>query len=146
MNAKNRFILKPYLIYMISIPFVILIGVLYRDLVIDINIKDTMFMMSFDHFTFFIVALFAGISFCYWLLLRFNVKLSYWLNLIHVLLTIGGLMAMFYALSFTGHDFQDLLSKNKIFLLSIVIMIFGQLILLINGCIGMWKKYVRTAD
>ena len=143
----NKLIENPYLIFLLSIPLIMLIGILSGEADLDINVHDTYYVISYLHLAILISILFAIISIGYWIMLKTNRKLSKWFNLTHIILTIGGLISLF-GISILPSDsnydsssliFDDLAMESLLRTLIILLMIFGQLIYIINLIIGIFR-------
>ena len=91
MNIFNN---KPHLIFWLSIPLIILIGILSGTETMDVNVHDTYFVFTKYHLSILISTLFGIIGFGYWIMKKANRKLSKWLNWIHITLTFGSLLIM----------------------------------------------------
>ena len=142
-------IYKPHLIFLLSIPILLLIGIFSRNEMLDINIHDTYFVFSQIDLIILISILFGIIGLGYWLLLKANRKLSKWLNLIHISLTFGGILliwilAQFFRESIMEYDFNNNLTL-AIYLTTLFI-IFGQIIYLINIINGIIRKQNKTSS
>ncbi len=139
---------KPHLVFFLSIPIIMLIGVLNGYSTLDINIHDTYFVVAHLHLAILISILFGIIGCTYWAIQKANGKLSKWLNLIHIVLTIGGLVAIFtvppllfaYNTESNFPLYDNLILKNLILISMFFLMMFGQLIYLINITIGIFRK------
>ena len=138
----NRFIKKPHFVFIIFISLLIPIGVLFENKSIDINIHDTMYVISLYFLSVIIAGLFVIVSLCYWLSDKLGLKLSYWLNLLHILLTIGFLIGLIYYL-IINNNFEYLLHIHKIQTISVILLIVGLLIFLINVFISIWNRFVK---
>ena len=140
---------RPHIVFLVSalITFVLVFN---ANGGIDINIHDTYFVISNYHFSALISLLFAIIGLIYWIVKKVNGKLSERLNLIHVVLTFGGIFLIlilneFFRKSIMEYDFNENLTM-VIYLIS-AIVIFGQIIFPINiitGIIKKWKKPVAN--
>ena len=144
----SRIINKPHLIFWISIPIIILIGILNRNEMLDVNIHDTYFVFSKTDLTIVISFLFAIIGLGYWIILKVNRRLSKWLNLIHITLTFGGILliwilAQLFRESIMEYDFNDNLTL-AIYLISLIAII-GQIIYPINIISGIIKNPNKTS-
>ena len=110
---------------------------------LDINIHDTYYIFSLTDLNILISVLFAIIGLGYWIMLKANRKLSKWLNLIHITLTFGGILliwilAQLFRESFMEYDFNNNLTL-AIYLITFIV-VFGQIIYLINIVRGLIKK------
>ena len=139
---------KPHLIFLLSIPIIILFGILNRNEMLDINVHDTYFVFSQIDLTILISILFGIIGIGYWIMLKANRKLSKWLNLIHITLTFGGILliwilAQLFRESIMEYNFNNNLTFG-IYLIALI-AIFGQLIYPINIISGIIKKRNKTS-
>lgn len=131
----SRIKTKPHQIFWISIPILILFGILYRNEMLNVNIYDTYFVFSKTDLAILIAILFAVIGLGYWIMLKFNIMLSKRLNLIHIILTFGGILiiwilAQLFREPVMESDFNNILTL-VIYLIAFL-TILGQLILPIN--------------
>ncbi len=139
---------KPHLIFLLSIPIIILFGILNRNEMLDINVHDTYFVFSQIDLTILISILFGIIGIGYWIMLKANRKLSKWLNLIHITLTFGGILliwilAQLFRESIMEYNFNNNLTFG-IYLIALI-AIFGQLIYPINIISGIIKNRNKTS-
>ena len=139
---------KPHLIFLFSIPIIILFGILNRNEILDINVHDTYFIFSPIDLTILISILFGIIGIGYWIMLKANRKLSKWLNLIHITLTFGGILliwilAQLFRESIMEYNFNNNLTFG-IYLIALIAF-FGQLIYPINIISGIIKKRNKTS-
>ena len=144
----NILIEKPHLTFLLSIPIIMLIGVLSGDTVLDINVHDTYYVIAYLHFAILISILFGIIGMGYWIMQKANRKLSKWLNWAHVGLTFGGTLTVWiltkcYRTEIMEYKFNNNLSL--IITLIVLLMIVGQLIFPINIIYGLLKKKNKTS-
>ncbi len=144
----SKLIEKPHLIFLFSIPIIILSGLLSSNGTLDINIHDTYFVFSQNHLTILISIFFGIIGFGYWAMLKNNRTLSHWLNLIHIVLTFGGLILIIYFLNqiveTNAHSKSDDFARNiqmemQIYFVALI-SLFGQIFYPINLIRGLTKK------
>ncbi len=108
---------------------------------LDINIHDTFYVFSLFDLNTLISISFGIIGLGYWIMLKANRKLSKWLNLIHIVLTFGGILLIWilsqlYRESIMEFDFNDNLTL-AIYSIALFAVI-GQIIypfIIINGFI-----------
>ena len=139
---------KPHLIFLLSIPIIMLIGILSEDAVLDINVHDTYYIIAYLHLATLISILFGIIGFGYWFVLKANGKLSKWLSLIHITLTFGGILliwilAQLFRESIMEYNFNNNLTL-AIYLIALI-AIFGQIIFPINIISGIIGKRNKTS-
>ena len=144
---------KPYLIFWISIPIIILIGFLSGTEPLDINLHDTYYVIEHGVISILISIIFGIIGLGYWILTKTNKRLSKWMNLIHIVLTIGGLLIIWVLLQlYREPETETLLSDfdfNKnlniaTFIITLIV-IFGQIVYPINIIRGIIKKQNKTS-
>ena len=119
------------------------IGILSGDAVLDINVRDTYYVIAYLHLAILISILFGIIGLGYWIMQKANRKLSKWLNWTHMGLTFGGtitvwIMTKFYRTEIMEYEFND--NLTSIITLIVLLMIVGQLIFPINIICGLLKK------
>ncbi|MBL1219203.1 MAG: hypothetical protein D8M59_17130 [Planctomycetes bacterium] len=138
-----RIIEKPHLIFFVAIPIIILLGIFSGENLLDINLHDTYYIISFVEISYLISLLFLFIGLCYWVIFKFNKTLLISLSKIHILFTIGGtILWWFSAFNF----FLDPKSFDVNFTMSVissileVIILIGQFCFLINILIGILGK------
>jgi heme/copper-type cytochrome/quinol oxidase subunit 1 len=143
----SRVINKPYLIIWLSIPLIMLSGFISSIDKLDVNIHDTYYVFSLFDLNTLISVLFGIIGLGYWIMLKVNGKLSKWLNLIHITLTIGGILiiwvlAQLFRQSKMEYDFNNNLTL-AIYSIAFII-IFGQIFYLINIIGGIISRTNKT--
>jgi len=114
---------------------------------ITINIHDTYYAISNHDLVVLLSILFGIIGLIYWITKKVNGKLSRRLNLIHIILTFGGIFLIlilneFFRKSIMEYDFNENLTM-LIYLIS-AIVIFGQIIFPINVIGGIIKNRNKT--
>tara|TARA_R110000765_G_scaffold37526_1_gene83084 strand:+ start:592 stop:1035 length:444 start_codon:yes stop_codon:yes gene_type:complete len=132
----NRQIMKkPHLIFWISIPVLVLIGFLNRKEMLDINIYDTYYVFSKTALIIMISALFGFMGLGYYLMLKAKRKLSRWLNLIHVALTVGGILTVWILTQLFRESIMEYQFNNNLTMaiyVLVIITIFAQILYPIN--------------
>ncbi|OHX63959.1 hypothetical protein [Flammeovirga pacifica] len=139
----NKLIKKPHLIFLLSIPIIMFIGILREESVLDINIHDTYFVIGYLPLSTLISMLFGIIGIGYWIMQKVNSQLSKWLYCTHVGLTFGGplmvwVVTKFYRTEIMDYEFN--INLTLIITLIVLVMILGQLIFPINIIYGLVKK------
>jgi len=131
---------KPYLFFWLLIPCIFLFGILNRDETVVINIQDTYFMLDTLMLVSLVSLFFGLIGFGYWIAIKANLKLSIWLNMTHILLTIGCLLII-WVLSLLvnepkahriGEDLDYNQNLDILMFNTFLISILGQLIYFAN--------------
>lgn len=143
----NKLIDKPHLIFLLTIPVLILIGFLSGDAVLGINVHDTYFVIAYFHLTILFSIIFSAIGLGYWVMQNANRKLSKWLSGIHIGLTFGGILFVFiltrlFKEDILEYEFNNLLTS--IITLIIIIITLGQIIFPINIINALLKKKNQT--
>lgn len=144
---------KPHLIFLILSPILFLVGYFNTKSTFDINIHDTYYVVENGLVPIGISVYFGIIGFGYWLILKFNGKLSKVLSIAHILVTIGGLLAIRILFElyrepkpeFLLSDYNFNEKLNMVILIISLVVIFGQIIYPINLFIGLMKRYQPLA-
>ena len=144
----NSLFKKPHLVFFLAIPIILLIGLLGGDSALDINIHDTYFVIAHPHIAILISIVFGIIGLGYWTTQRVGGQLSKWMSIIHIVLTFGGLLAIFIvpSLTFVSSNessfpvFDDLMVKNQILVYTVILMWLGQLLFLVNLILAFFRK------
>ena len=140
---------KAHLIFWLSIPAILFIGITNWNGLLDLNIHDTYYVIASPHVAFLISILFLLIGLGYWLMGSFNLPLSKWLTLIHMVITIDGSIIMWIASLVYTKPVQDpdnivyddsLATLNAIYVIGFMVILIGQLIFLINMGSGLLRK------
>lgn len=134
---------KPHLFFLLSIPIIMLIGILSGDAVLNINVHDTYYVIAHLHLATLISILFGIIGIGYWIMQKADKKLSKWLNWIHIGLIFGGTLIAWILTNFYRDEIMEYKFNNNLSLiitLIILLMIFGQLIFPINIISGLLKN------
>lgn len=134
---------KPHLIFFLSMPLIILNGILNKNKMLDMNVHDTYFVFSQLDLSTLISILFAITGIGYWIMLKTNRKLYKWLNLIHITLTFGGILliwilAQLFRESIMEYDYNNKLT-SAIYLIALI-SILGQIVYPINIISGIFRK------
>lgn len=134
---------KPHIIFLLSIPIVMLIGILSGDSAIDINVHDSYFVLGYLHLAIFISILFGIFGIGYWTVQKAKKKLSKSLNLIHIILNFGGtllilILAQLYRNGIMNYEFNN--NLTVILTLIGLAIIVGQVIFPINIIYALMKK------
>ncbi len=132
----------PHLIFLLSIPVLLLAGISSQKKMSTIQVLDTFYVFEQSFLIFFISILFGIIGLGYWLMIKANKKLSKRLNKIHIILTVGGilliwLLAQLFQLQY-GFEFKNYLTLMIYFLTTITVL--GQVIYLVNLGKGFLQK------
>ena len=144
----NKLIEKPHLIFLLAIPIIMLIGILSGNAMLDINVHDTYYVISYSHMAILISILFGIIGIGYWIMQKVDRKLSKWLNWTHIGLTFGGtlivwILTKFYRTEIIEYEFNN--NLTLIITSIILVMIIGQIIFPINMIYGLINKKNKTS-
>ncbi len=143
-----KVIRQPYLVFFGVIPILLLVGVLNRDFIVDINVHDTYYVISCYHLSMLHSIIFALIGLGYWLMYRAKRKLSKWLNLLHLVATIGGMLVFWVSPFVFDKEYKDpynvlldgLPTVDLIFIIVTLMIVFGQLLYVFNMILGIFRK------
>ncbi|WP_461149538.1 hypothetical protein [Spirosoma pulveris] len=112
---------KPYLISWLAIPILLLIGLLFRQHTVNVQLYDTYFVIANRHVALAGSALLLVLGFGYWLLQRTRKTPNGILTAFHLWLTIGVLLLLVLPI----FSRNDLISTQWLFE-SIVVLLLGQ--------------------
>lgn len=136
--------------YVLFLPFCLITFVISKFWFggITINIKDTYYAISNQDLSTLISILFGIIGGVYGVLEKLNVNLLKRLNLIHIVLTLGGVFLILmlnecFRKSIMEYNFNDNLTM-AIYLIATVV-ILGQIVFPINIIMGIIKKRNKTS-
>ena len=145
LNMNRRF----QLLFWFAIPVIIGIAAWHPNRALDIQMHDTYLVISAIHIGILWSAIFALIGFIYWVAIRLNMRLNYWLALIHFSLT------FLFSLAFLietvrpkeRYNSQDFQASQEYFqwtqtliTLAILSFLLAQILLLINLIIGFSRQ------
>lgn len=128
---------NPYLLFWLLIPVILLVGFFDKQ-ILSVSIHADYYVFSKRDLCILISYLLGILGLGYWLIKIAKRKLFIWLNFIHILTTIGGIVVFFITSFFYVDD--DLTSPNPVFVLIGLVMFFGQLFYLINLSFGIFRK------
>jgi hypothetical protein len=128
---------NPYLLFWLLIP-VILVAGFFDKQILSVSIHADYYVFSKSDLCILISYLLGILGLGYWFIKIAKRKLFKWLNFIHILTTIGGIIVLFITQFFFVDD--DLVSPNSVFVLTGLVMFFGQLFYLINLGFGIFRK------
>ncbi|WP_083823635.1 cbb3-type cytochrome c oxidase subunit I [Ochrovirga pacifica] len=116
-------------------------GIVIKKNAVDINIHDTYYVVTHINILKLIPLVFAIIGIIYWLLIKYNRKISNSLTLIHFVLTTLGCVILIYPKLFISNSEGILHSDiNEVMSFGFVVILFSQLVFLINIMIGILRK------
>ena len=145
----NRLTNNTHLLFLISIPILVLLNFIRQHEPLDISIHDTYYVIEQDHLLGFTSIILGLIGLGYWLIQRDNRKLNKWLTLIHCYITFGGLvLILFFSFLFIetnelskSDDFVHNLTLQELIVVVSLVTFIGQVLFLINLMIGLKKGH-----
>lgn len=126
---------KPYLLFLVTIPAILLIGFSNRDSVLDINLYDTYYIIGYAHLTTLLAILFGIVAIEYWVIHRLGLQISPWLKWIHIGSTLGGTLLVFILSQlFKGNSMEFEFNNSLTVLIAwiVLMVILEQIIFLIQ--------------
>lgn len=144
---------KPFILFLVLIPIIMIVGFINRKETLDINVHATYYVINNLHLAILISIFMIILAFGYFLSTIYSIPLINWMTISHVLITIFGIF-LIYVLFKTQLYFESkkntiesILKYSKIIkrinltLFSILgITILSQFIFLINVIIGFKNK------
>lgn len=100
----KNLVFKPYLIFWVTVPFVILMGFIGADNLYQYNFKGVQVILSEINVAILLAIIFELIGAGYWILRVRNRPYSRFLGILHVFLTVGGVLIL--SLSVLEGQFQ----------------------------------------
>lgn len=144
MINMNKIIDKPHLIFWISIPIIIIVGLSYGGSTLDINVYDTYFIISQLYISYLISIFFGLIGFGYWMMIKCKRRLTKGLSILHIVSTIGGVLGILISPLVFSNITMKIGMLDMILMILILILLLGQVFYLLNVCIGLIKKRNKT--
>ncbi len=134
---------NPHIIFLFSIPILLLYGVFNKESMLDINVHDTYFVIAHFHLTILMSIPFTIFGIGYWLIKKTNKRLSKWMTKAHVGLTFGGIFCIVFLLQLYREDIMEY--RYNVFLSLIItvvvfVIIIGQLFFPFNIIYGLINK------
>ena len=147
-SLMRNLIQKPHFIFLIAIPIVLLIGRWTRNDMMDINVHDTYFIISYVDLEILISSIFGIFALGYWILNKTGVRLSKKLNLGHLIMTFALpisalIISQFHSSDITKYEFNK--NLNLIIMIINLIAVFGQILFPINMIYGLIRKKKQTS-
>ena len=143
----NKLIQKPHLPFFFTALVVLIFGLKSKQLLegqmLDINIKDSYFVISNLHLAIGVSMLFIAIGSIYWLMQKVNKPLSKWMTVMHLWITLGGTILVLLFSQLYSKDFREFEFNNNLSYASSIIsmlVILAQLIFPINIIYAFMKK------
>ena len=134
---------QPHLLFFGSIPLLWLLTLILPMKVIDMQSHDTYWVIAFYHLAIPISIILGGIGLLYWL---FSEKrMIKWITVFHSLITILPIFAFFIIHGFSDVDeadyiAADMLSRSKPYFITLLLLLFGQILFVLNLLIALFKK------
>jgi len=133
-SSLRQFLEKPYQMFWISVPVILMLGLATAATFTAI---DRTLSSDVVTITKIIAVIFIAIGVVYWAMRKFGRQVSVKLNVIHILLTLGGsILILMISLLYNDSD-------NEIGVIFIIILL-GQLIFPINVIYGLTRKRTRN--
>ncbi len=144
----KKLFLKPYLIFWLLIPVLLIIGAVSEEKMLDFNIGYNYFVISRLHFSILLSLVMAILGLGYWLMHFAKRRLNGWLTGLHTGFTLGGmfliwLFSLFLRNSQPSTFLADYEYNEKWYAAMLVLgflILVGQLLYVINLLIGLVRK------
>lgn len=139
----NKLTDKPHLIFLITVPVLILIGFLSGDSVLSVNHYDTYYVISYFDIAILISGILGLIGLLYLIRIKFKKIVSKKLTAAHIVLTFGGsLLGLAMVPFYSTHIWDYQYNQNLTFILRglLSIILLGQVIFPINLIFGLVKR------
>lgn len=136
------FIKNPHYIFLPAIP-ILFLGFIDQEKNLSLNIHDTYFVFSFIDLMYLISIIFLIIGLGYWFMSKYHRQLSFWLNVLHISLTFGGLLLIWilpqlFRTSIGDYNFNN--NLTMVIYVCIFAVILGQLLFPFNIIRGLILK------
>ena len=125
---------KPYLASWLIIPILVLIGLVFNQHTIDIQLHDTYFVISNIHFVLSASLLLLLVGLGYWFIKRLGKSPNRVLTTVHLLLTVG--VVMLFAVPIA----ENSMGLSALFVWSVVTLLVAQVLYLINIFLSLLRK------
>ncbi len=138
---------KPYIIFWVLIPIMLIYGFSLGDSTLDINIYDTYFVTPKLQLWYALSHLFAIYGILYWIIINFNRKTNNFLTSTHLIITITGLILLLIISPIFGIESVSL-SKNydrgniiiiAEFVITFIILL-AQILFVVNLVLSLFRK------
>ena len=143
---------KAQMYFWITAALIIIVGGLLQlisgNSTVDINIKDTYFVIATFHFSMFLAFIYFMLGVCYWTFYKFDFVLNRELTKVHTVFTVLGLPAYLLINKYVEYKSEDQLFTvlgnyqvyNKILFGVFLTVILVQFLLPINIITGLIKR------
>lgn len=125
---------KPYLYFWLSIPILTLYGLVNGEGTINIDFRDTLFIIQNSKLILILAIAFSIIGFWYWLMQKLKRQLILWMTIIHLIVTIDGIIIAFLL----EHFFNDY-KINSIKAIVVILIFAVQVIFPLNLILSFFK-------
>ncbi len=105
---------KPHFTFIILTVILVVLRLLAGNGALDLNVHDTMYVISYKYLSFLLIVLSTIISISYGLMDYAGMKYSNWLVLLQILLTIPFIIVLVFSISKNLDYFADLRQQNKV--------------------------------
>lgn len=131
----NKLLNKPHKVLFISVPFIMITGILSRGSTTYFNTLDSYFIVSYWQLSVLISLFLLFFGLVYWIMYKAKRNLKKWLSWTHIGLTFGGaflifIVAQFYKDGIHQYQFNNNLTLTILILLFLIIL--GQLAFTFN--------------
>lgn len=142
----------PHYIFLLAGPLILLIGVFNPEKSLHLNVYDTYYIFFLRDLTYLISLIFLITGFGYWMMKKMKRKLSNRMNIIHIILTFGGIILIWILSKFYRDQVQSQLYRDQLqefkfnnnltltIYITINLVIMGQLLFPINIIRGLIIK------
>ena len=137
----KKLIDQPHLIFFLVIPVVLLVGHVNMKSLVDINIHDTYFIVSYFHLVVLLSIFFGIIGILYLMMQKAQRRLFKWLTNLHIIMTIGGLAALFTIPQLWHPNVLDYSKKETVLFLLFLLIFLAQISFIVNVFFGIFRKH-----
>ncbi len=143
----SKILKKPFILFWIIIPLIIILGHSKKDHTLDFNVHDTYYVVSQYHVSIIFSKFLGIIGLLYFILIRLKCNLSNTLNLIHWFCTFVGITFLLDVFSFFNLNFfieeryyTNTNIPNVTIFYYLLLMLLGQVIFVINMVRGFLRR------
>lgn len=141
---------KPYFIFIALIVIFLTVGFFNPKKDLDINIHDTYFVISYLYFAVLLSVIYTFLAIIYFVVLKLKFTLISWMTVLHVLVSVGGLVLIWIFSQFirktASGNFESMLSDiyfNNKMTLGIVISIFSIVAMQVVFVVNVVQAFVK---
>lgn len=139
----NKIFNKAYLYFWVSIPLLITYGVLNQEGTFIVDFYDVYFVIANPYLVLVTSIAFAIMGFWYWLMRRMKRELILWMTIIHVVVTIDGILLAFLIEQFFRKPHLEMEYTNVIaliFNIILVLVFLVQIVFPLNIIVTLLKR------